>query len=191
MKSILNFVILFLFFNSVLYAQEEKNNILWKFGISATLEKNSDILTDGVHRDTKIGFSKILFPVIFKSFLKIQPEFAYHSQDSRDTNKYESWKFGLGIFYYYPYNKIVIYSGPRFGLEKLRSSFYSDNGEYSTSNFFNYGIILGTEYFLSNIFSVGSEFQINKYILRESYSEDFEVSHLTVVPVLYLSLYIN
>jgi len=176
---------------SPLFAQSDENTSAVKFGISATLEKSSYVYTDAYHRYTDIGFSEILFPVIVRSIIKIQPEFSYRSSDSKESFDYRLWQFGLGIFYFFQYNDINFYLGPRYGIEKLESTLWSTEDEKSTSSFYNYGATFGSEYFLSKNFSVGGEFRINKYIFNDAGDFDIEISHLTLVPVIYLSFYIK
>lgn len=191
MKSLLFFVLIVLFFNSSLFSQIEEDIPIIKFGISATLEKSSYIYTDSYHRYTDIGFSEILLPVIVKSLIKVQPEFSYRSSDSKESLDYRLWQFGLGIFYFFQYNDINFYLGPRYGFEKLKSTLWSTAEEKSTSTFYNYGATFGSEYFLSKNFSVGGEFRITKYIFDDSGDYDIEISHLSLVPVIYLSFYVK
>jgi len=176
---------------SLSFAEKNESKKLFKFGISATLEKSSDIYTDGFHSYTNIGFSKILLPVIFKSLIKIVPEIGYRNRDSKEMSEYTLWQIGIGIFYFYQFNDINIYSGPRIGFEKLKSTLFSTDDEMLTNNFINYGLTIGSEYFFSENFSIGSELQINKYIFNDTNSFEIEISHLSLVPVLYLSFYLK
>ena len=191
MKINLFFILIILFFSSLLFAQNDEDIPIIKFGISATLEKSSEVYTDGYHRYTDIGFSKIMFPVIIKSLIKIQPEFSYRSYNSKKSWDYRLWQFGLGIFYFVQYNDIHFYLGPRYGFEKLKSTLWSTEDEKSISTFHNYGVTLGSEYFLSKNFSIGGEFRINKYIFNDAEEFDIDLSHLSLIPVLYLSFYIK
>ncbi len=188
MKHYIFFTIIFL--SSLLYGQHDSSNTLIKFGISATLEKSSDIYIDGVHRYTDIGFSKILIPLLYKTFLKIEPECGYRSRTSKDTYTYKMWQYGIGVYYYFSYKVINMYFGPRYGLEKVTSTLSSEE-ETSTNTYYNYGMTLGFEYHLSNNFSFGSEFQINKYVLNEIMGIEVDISHYSITPVLYLSVYLN
>ena len=191
MKSNIFFIVLFLFLCSSLCAQKDENVTFVKLGISATLEKSSDIYTDRFHQQTDIGFSKILLPVIINSFIKIQPEIGYRSCNSNESVDYRLWQFGIGVYYFFRYNAINFYSGPRYGFEKLKFPLYSSENEMPIQTYKNFGITLGSEYFLSNNFSVGGELQINKYIFKNSDKYDIKISHFSLVPIFYLSVYVK
>ncbi len=190
MKNYLLFIVSFIILSSFLLAQNSEDEESFKFGIAATLETSSDVFQDEFHRNTNIGFSKILLPVIFKSLLKIEPEVGYRSRDVKFVD-YKLWQLGLGIYYFSEYNDINFYLGPRFGFEKLTSPLYSREDEMATTTSYNYGITLGSEYFLSKHFSVGSEVQINKYIFNGTDSFAIKLSHVSIIPGIYLSLYLK
>lgn len=184
------FIPLLVFLSSFLLAQKSENEKSLKFGIAATMETSSDVFEDGFHRYTDIGFSKILLPVIFKSLVKIEPEIGYRSGDGKYVD-YKLWQIGLGIFYYSKYNDINIYLGPRIGFEKLSSPLYNIDDEMETTTSYNYGLTLGSEYFLSKHFSIGSDVQINKYIFNGSDSFEIKLSHISIIPRIYLCLYLK
>jgi len=191
MKFNLLFILIFLLVNSFLYGQSSSNNSYLKFGISATLEKSTDIYADGFHKYTDIGFSKILFPVIYDSKIKFQPEIGYRSRESKDSYSYNysMWQFGLGIFYYTKYEEINIYIGPKIGFEELISKTIGEKEK--NSDYYHYGIVIGSEYFLSKNFAFGGELQINKYFIDKLIGIEIDVSQFSFVPVIYLSFYIN
>lgn len=180
--------ILIILLSSVLIASNNDSLRVVKFGIAATLEKSNSVYWDGFHSSTHIGFSKILLPIIFKSQIKIMPEIGLQSYKNRQTTDYTLWQLGLGIYYFHPYKDINIYTGPRAGLEKLKLVLSGDDTEESIT-YYNLGITIGAEYFLSENFSFGCELQAGKY-----FSDDYfniEISDLTFIQMLYLSFYLK
>jgi len=189
MKSYLLLIASLIFIHPLLHAQDGENKPVIKFGLAATLETNSDVFEDGFHRNSGIGFSKILLPVIIKSRIKIEPEISYRSRDANSSLDYKLWQFGLGGYYFFPYNEINIYFGPGFGFEKLTSVIYSTNDEAVTTTTYNYGVAFGAEYFLSRHFSTGIEARVNRYFSNGTGNFDIKITHLAIIPRIYLGVY--
>lgn len=168
-----------------IFAQPSSQNI--HFGFAATLEKSTDVYTDGFHSRTEIGFSKVLFPIMYRSFLKIQPELGYNSQTYKDFS-YRMWQYGIGIYYCLVRQRMRFYLGPRLGYEKLRSSVFSNNDEMTTATYKDYGLTIGSEYLFGSNMTCGAEVRFNRYHFKEP-GFDFERIHYALIPSLYLAFY--
>jgi len=165
----------------------QTNNL--HFGFAATFEKNSAVYSDGFHRRTEFGFSKLLLPVIYKSFLKIQAEIGFNGQTYRDLT-YHLWQYGIGIYYCFSKKKIRYYVGPRMGFEKLRSFVYSNSDDkIKTTTYKDLGLTTGAEFLFNRHFSCGTEIQFNRYYYKISNGFTIENVHLAIVPSLYLTFY--
>jgi len=186
MKCLFFLILYFFAFSALIFAQTNKSEKALKYGVSATMEKRKDVFLDAFHRDSDIGFSRIRFPVLYKS-IKIEPELGYHGYDSKEKSSYDLWQYGIGLYYYVGYQDVNFYAGPRLCFEELASTFSTD--EEMKQSYFNYGLTVGSEYFISERFAFGGDVQINKYIITNKTLSNFKIHHFSLIPSLYLSFY--
>ncbi len=144
-------------------AQNEQENIELKsfsLGVRAEAFNLSDLsLNDGVANKS------ILATYNLNQRLRLDAELGFGFQNSKDT-EYKSMglKAGIGVFGMTQKNKLNFYYGLRVAYThnyRNTEDYMTGEWEKKTQKIFTLSPTIGAEYFLTNQFSLGSEFSVN------------------------------
>jgi hypothetical protein len=180
-------------FSSLLSAQSDSLDLDLRIGIGATLEKEYGVKT---YRYTppSVGITKLYLPIIYKSKLKIVPEFGYWDYNVEyyeNKYSYTITHYGINLNYIFLYKPALFYFGPRFAVDHVVFPYFEYDEEFKDSkNDYIYGLTLGGEYFLSNHFTMGFDLQFNFFkIGKEAEESQIEEKVKALESVIYFCFY--
>jgi len=134
-------------------------------GLGLTLEYPQKIQYERNFGD--INIYKFYLPITISNRIRILPEIAYwdlkHTYN-KDTYKYSVFHYGIGLYYFIPFNSTSIYMGPRLAIVDVTNpSQYNSSNRITSKTDNTYGITFGAEHKIIKNFSIGFEVQYNYY----------------------------
>lgn len=177
--------LLFVINTNTATAGEDLDTSVHRFGVGTSFGSDNIIAYGGdgsplMAMMLPYSFTNFYFPMLLSGKIKVEPEIGFFRQSRSygdnsysSSSSFNSFRFGMGIFYAPVVGRTVFYIGIRggFNMYIMASESDGESSDDSETDFF-IGPAAGAEYFLSDHFSLGAEMQFN-YISPADWSSGY------------------